>query len=138
MTRSSLATTHNSPLAVGEELAVALHRGQAAVERVARHRADGEFALEVGGGQWRAGVAQRGEDGLARRQQCRVDVAGARAASCRGRAPARGRVTPRATSGLAVTVVARGVGFLARILLACGRGGLRDLGGFFDKCLVEK
>ena len=78
-------------LAVGEQLAVALHRRQPAVERLARDGADGEFALEVGGRQRRAGIAQRGQDRFARRQQRRIDVAGARAARITRCAAARQR-----------------------------------------------
>ena len=62
-------------LAIGEQLAVALHGGEAAVEGFARDRSDGEFAFQVGGGQRRPGVAQGGQDSLARRQQGRIDVA---------------------------------------------------------------
>ena len=63
-------------LAVGEQLAVAFHRGQPSVEGFARDDAHAEFLLQVRRRQRRAGVLQRGEDGLARGQQRGIDVAG--------------------------------------------------------------
>ena len=65
-------------LAVGEELAVALHRGQAAVKGVARNVPHVQRAFEFGRRHRYAGVLQVGEDRFPRRQQGGVDVAGAR------------------------------------------------------------
>ena len=46
-------------LAVGEDLAVALHRREPAVERVARDGVTRSVALDVGGGSGRAGIFER-------------------------------------------------------------------------------
>ena len=64
-------------LAVGEQLAVALHRRKTAGEGFARDRRDVELALELGRRHRNAGGFQRVEDRFARRQQRRIDVAAA-------------------------------------------------------------
>ena len=71
-------------LAVGEQLAVALHRGEPAGEGFARDRRDVELALELGRRHRNARGFQRVEDGFARRQQSRIDVAAARRARTSG------------------------------------------------------
>ena len=64
-------------LAVGEQLAVALHRRETAGEGFARDRRDVELALELGRRHRNASGFQRVEDRFARRQQRRIDVAAA-------------------------------------------------------------
>ena len=93
-----MATTQSSPLRFAISCAVALHRVDAAEERIARTPIDRHGAREVGGRQRDAGVTQRGQDRGARRQERRVDVGAvrprgvrARAGCARSRAAAEGR-----------------------------------------------
>ncbi len=64
-------------LAVHQQLTVALHRGDAAEESVARALVDDHRAGELGWRQRHPGVLQRVEDRLARRQQVGIDVVAA-------------------------------------------------------------
>ena len=62
-------------LAVDDDLAVALHRREAAGERFARAGVDGERLLDLGGGLRHAGVAQRRQDRGAGGHELGVEVA---------------------------------------------------------------
>ena len=64
-------------LAIGEQLAVALHRLDAALECCAGPAVDAHRPRELRGREGDAGVAQRGEDVRARRQERGLDVVSA-------------------------------------------------------------
>ena len=76
VTRSSLATTHSSPLRLIEQLAVALHRGDPAAERLDRASLDGEHLHELVGWQ-RALALQCIENRNAGRNQIGIGVTSA-------------------------------------------------------------
>ncbi len=123
--------------AVHQQLTVALHRGDAAEEGVARALVDDHCAGELGGRQRDPGVLQRVEDRVARRQQIGIDVAartgsalGRRLRSERSGAARHARILPRDNE-----VLRRGSGRFGARARACGRlrrrrrFGLRRLGG---------
>ena len=88
-------------LAVGEELAVALHRGEPPVERVARDGRHAERLLDVGGRQGGAGVLQRSEDRVAGGDEAGVEVVRPRAASRAGGGRGRRGLLRRPCAGVA-------------------------------------